>query len=465
MSYTLIKKVVFCSLLLVTRVVDADGAPEAICRRKCSADPATDPCDNPPPELPRFLLAGQSNAEGFSNQALQGLFNQTIQIVNGKFRKPLPSNKDQQVERRQEITEDLRVAFGDARDATEGSSTYMAKLIYRMAGKNETQSLLNKDTILAPHPDVVCSFSNPQQDEDIDCERPVSPIEGETCGAGSTSYGPELTFGHHFRQLDTKYKGLAFGITKVAVGGTQISNWTKNSDTDYNYWFSLQDNIRADKGSLEAFFWFQGENDHFPTTTPQEEYLESLKNLVDNVRREIFDAHRARWGEEGSPTAQFESHEDVPVVIFELGSWIGNGVTVAREGGAPGGVILAQRQFVEEDPNSILVNTGTNDDEFKRLSSFYHFDAPSQLIIGHRLAESFKELLDITEEQLNATNATNATIPDDTIPDDVIPDDIIPDDTIPDETTPDMTIPDATINAPTTGNAIVRPITNILHRL
>ena len=119
----------------------------------------------------------------------------------------------------------------------------------------------------------------------------------------------------------------------------------------------------------------------------------SLKELVRRVRGEIFKAHRSRWGKDGSPTAKWQKRSDVPVVIFELGPWIGNGIAEKREE-APGSVILAQRQFVEEDDNAILVNTGTHDNENKRLSRFYHFDAPSQLIIGQRMADQFKRLLE-----------------------------------------------------------------------
>ena len=43
-------------------------------------------------------------------------------------------------------------------------------------------------------------------------------------------------------------------------------------------------------------------------------------------------------------------------------------------------------------PNTILVNTGSNEDPKERLSKFYHFDAPSQLTIGHRIAVVRKHL-------------------------------------------------------------------------
>ena len=44
-------------------------------------------------------------------------------------------------------------------------------------------------------------------------------------------------------------------------------------------------------------------------------------------------------------------------------------------------------QFNTSDANAILVNTGTNDDPEKRLSGYYHFDAPSIIIIGQRIAD------------------------------------------------------------------------------
>jgi len=389
----------------------AEGGNKNLCRKSCSADPEEDPCENPLPEIPRFLLAGQSNAQGYSDQAMEDLFKKTVNTVNHRFKKPLPKTREEKAKRREKVTEKLIELIGQAQEATEGAVFNEAKLIYRMAGNNKTKSLLNNNVILKPHADVVCSYSKPDQTSEIDCERPVSPKKGETCGGGSDNFfGPELMFAHHFRQMDTKYKNTTFGITKVAVGGTQIKEFMKGSGSEKNYWQSLQDNIRADKGSIEAFFWFQGENDHFPESISQEEYYHSLKDLVKKVRGEIFKAHRVRWGKEGSPTAKWEKRSDVPVVIFELGPWIGNGVTEKREE-APGSVILAQRQFVEDDENAILVNTGTDDNENKRLSKFYHFDAPSQLIIGHRMADKFQELLEtIDARAMNVTvNATAKT--------------------------------------------------------
>jgi len=415
MSSNLLLLTILCWVLIAAGVLNAaETRRNSSCRRKCSADPDSDPCENPVSEFPRFLLAGQSNAQGFSDEALDGLFNRTIEIVNGKFREPLPTNVAERRVRKRAIIAELQSAFSEAKGAKKGSSTYMAKTIYRMAGRRKRWSVLNNNTILAPHPNVLCSFSNPKRDKTIDCERKISAIDGETCGGRNNNYyGPELMFAHKFRKLTTKYKKTRFGITKVAAGGTKINAWLKKSGSKSKYWDSLQDSIRADDGTIEAFFWFQGSNDKFPTPIPQEEYFESLQKLVNDVRGEIFKAHRARWGKEGSPTARFDSSKDIPVVILELGPWIGN--KVANEfGESPGSVILAQRQFVAQDPNSILVNTGTKNNKFKRLSAFYHFDAPSHLIIGHRLAKSFEKLLDTIEKRNTAVESydpmSNSTI-------------------------------------------------------
>ena len=402
-------------LIAVLCWVSLDGvaANKSLCRASCSADPDENPCDNKLPVIPRFLLAGQSNAQGFSDQALDKLHIKSISVVREKFKRPLPSTKEQHDQRRIEVTEALIKIIEQGEGASNASAYNEANLMYDMAGNNKTTSILKWNTINQPHPDVVCSYTRPDQMETIDCERPVSPKVGRTCGGGNHElkwFGPELMFSHHFRNLDTKYKNNTFGITKVAVGGTKIKEFMKGSKSDRNFWQSLKDNIIADKGTQEAFFWFQGESDMFPATS-QEEYHDNLKELVKRVRGEIFKAHKKRWGKEGSPTAKFKKRADVPVVIFELGSWIGNGVSAKKGGVSPGPVILAQRQFVQGDENAILVNTGTADNEYERLSSYYHFDAPSQLIIGQRMADQFQKLLGAIEaRKLVNTTLVNATL-------------------------------------------------------
>jgi len=405
----------------------------------------------------RFFFAGQSNMLGYSHQALQELFFQTIQIVNEKFNEeeeeedqnktvkqekrkkfakyaknvknvknvknerrlpesnivgnnPLKNKKRKKEKKRKRpkqvvdekkdrIEAKLQSVIGRALEAKEWSTKWEAELMYELAGDSKKGSPLNNETMLVPHPSVYCSNVNPRQlPTGTVCERPVSPI---ACGADGRNYGPELMFSHVFPTLDTKYKGMPFGITKLSPSGSRISQFMKGSGSVFNYWESMKINIHADNGTIEAFFWFQGEAEHFPETMAKELYLELLTTLVGDVRREIFIAHRKRWGVEGSPTAKFETASDIPVVIVELGPWIGNGVAEGR-GEGPGNIIRAQREYVSKiDPNSILVNTGTNDNPKKRLSGYFHFDAPSQLVIGNNMAKAFQQLLnrDTTSRQ------------------------------------------------------------------
>ncbi len=175
----------------------------------------------------------------------------------------------------------------------------------------------------------MCSYTNPQSmGRRLDCERPITP---DTCNANG--HGPELIFAHHFPTLETQYKGLDIGITKVAAGGTTISQWMKqNSADDNNYWNTLADAIHGSSGTMEAFVWFQGENDNFLEDEAEKAmYQDRLTQFVSDVREEIFQT-----------SSNFQSKEDIPVVIVELGEWI-------REigGSGEGSIIGAQRAFVE----------------------------------------------------------------------------------------------------------------------
>jgi hypothetical protein len=53
--------------------------------------------------------------------------------------------------------------------------------------------------------------------------------------------------------------------------------------------------------------------------------------------------------------------------------------------------------YGNRNPNSILVNTGANDDPKKRLSKFYHYDAASQLVIGDRIAKVIRFMVVIDD--------------------------------------------------------------------
>jgi len=310
----------------------------------------------------------------------------------------------------------LESEFRRAEGATRVSGSYMARRLYDMV--HDGGLPLATTLLLEEHPTTVCSYTDPSQTPYLGCEMPLSPY---TCNANGI--GPELVFGHSFAKPETitttttttkittnPYRNRPFGIVKTVVGGSKIELWVSplpggEEEPPHRssscYWDALRDNIRSMNGTIEAFVWFQGENDQI-FGTPATEYGALLARFVGDVRAEIFEAHRKRWGTKGSPTRRWNAPTEVPVVICELGPWIGHTVVaIEQHGVAPGGIIEAQRRFVEGDPNAVLVNTGTTTsststsssssaeekEDPAQLSLFYHFDAPSQLIIGHRIAE------------------------------------------------------------------------------
>ena len=190
-------------------------------------------------------------------------------------------------------------------------------------------------------------------------------------------------FAHTFPKRDSPLKGQAISIAKVAVGGTQIyKHWMKvNKDEEDNYWYALADVIKGAQGSLEGFVWFQGENDSFDDWN-KENYLDNLTEFIADVRQEIV----------YSSNGKFSSATDVPVVICELGNWIF---------GIDPTVIEAQRSFVANDSNSILVPTGAGPDPKETMTAFYHYNAASMLVIGNRVAKAMANLLERNADQHN----------------------------------------------------------------
>jgi len=234
----------------------------------------------------------------------------------------------------------------------------------------EIQDLMTTEDMLNDHDIITCSHTKPHVTNVLDCERPLSSI---ACGGDYDQYGPEFMFAHAFENLDSPLKSQKVGITKVSVGGTEIyKNWMKdNKNNDDNYWNTLVDAIKGTQGTLEAFVWFQGENDSFADLN-KENYLNNLTQFVADVRQEIY-----------GTSSKFSSPSDIPVIIIELGYWI-QGVDMA--------VIEAQRAFVANDSKAELVNSGTGTMD-ENLTAFYHYDAASQLIIGNRVALAMADLL------------------------------------------------------------------------
>lgn len=303
---------------------------------KCSAD-----------NISRFLFAGQSNMEGNPEEANPGLYYDLLRILNTKGK-----NKKWKLEEMEKEIMDQE--YCEEESVSENEARFMFKL-RRFTRKK------GKSAITRENKKVVCSFTDPEMIW-LDCERPMTST---ACGR---PFGPELMFAQQFPKLKSPLKKKKVGIIKVAQGGTEIyKHWMKDSGI---YWPKLRDAITAAKGSIEAFVWFQGENDSFDDWN-QNNYLDHLTEFVADVRNEIF-----------VTSEKFQSAEDVPVVIVELGAW--------RRGTI---VIEAQRTFVKNTKNTKLVKTGADEDERQRMTGNYHFDSASMLIIGSRVAKAVAKLL------------------------------------------------------------------------
>jgi hypothetical protein len=243
-------------------------------------------------------------------------------------------------------------------------------------------------------------------------------------------------------------------------GDGDTSRDTETVEED-NYWSLLRESIHAAAGTIEAFVWFQGESEQLlfgnQKTSEEEEldpesaatkdpnpddadpdvesiYYHRLSKLVADVRQEIYTAYVINKTKTKNKTINaevdddenddddtrvliFESPEDVPVVIVELGSWaasIGTKAAIKIAGAAaslndeatnydqffPGPIIAAQRKYVAEHPtNSMLVHTGGHKNPSHQLSQYYHYDAASILIIGDRIAKALSTLTSIQYEK------------------------------------------------------------------
>jgi hypothetical protein len=227
----------------------------------------------------------------------------------------------------------LNTANDNVNEPNPEASEKIAKRLYSMK-----RYLKSKKIYKPTRENSVCSYTNPSKRTTIDCEKMVTP---EACGGrdshggDSGEFGPELMFAIKFPRKKGKFFRKQIGITKVAVGGTRIRQWMKEyeDDTAPNYWGDLAAAFSAASGTLEAFVWFQGEND---ATSERDNiawyddiYLADLTQFIDDVRQEIFNA-----AEVGKCSAK----DAIPVIIDQVGFWADS---------MNSGVVEAQRTFVQ----------------------------------------------------------------------------------------------------------------------
>lgn len=231
------------------------------------------------------------------------------------------------------------------------------------------------------------------------------------CGG---SFGHELMFSRAL-ELEMGHQNR-FEVVKNAHDGTEIHEyWYPDNG---KYWYKLQSSIRSRKGygNWKGFIWHQGIQGlckisimhmleavhHFLTLLcaksllPQDSlkkkgvedtsltYLGNLTGLIAEVRAEMFDASEGAW----------QCKQEIPVVVVQIGYWPQNDrAQRVRE---------AQVEYCDGDPRAELA---IMDD----LSRFYHFDAPSFLISGHRIAQAYRSAVqrNVTCPSTSAPNSSS----------------------------------------------------------
>mmetsp|Transcript_27820 Transcript_27820/g.50757 ORF Transcript_27820/g.50757 Transcript_27820/m.50757 type:complete len:546 (+) Transcript_27820:146-1783(+) len=209
-----------------------------------------------------------------------------------------------------------------------------------------------------------CSFVIPQD---------AGGVEDRSGGSKPTVWNSECggTFGHELtfsRTLEMQMgQQTSFETVKNAHGGTEIhKHWYPGYGS---YWDQLRESIVSKKGlgNWKGFIWHQGTqevwNEYEDTSLT---YLGNLTGLIREVRVAMFAA---------SLPGTWQCKEQIPVVVVQIGYW--------PQGGRWQRVREAQADYTASDPKAELVKT---DD----LSRFYHFDAPSFLIGGNRIARAYQ---------------------------------------------------------------------------
>ncbi len=240
-----------------------------------------------------------------------------------------------------------------------------------MEGPGQTNYLReNKLTsLLEERDDVLCVYAG----------RVTGPLLPEF-GFRRGNFGPELLFGHEMG--DTLENDII--LFKSALGGTTLHvDWrppgaVKRAGGEvgplYNQMISrfhtfLRNLEKAYPGynkkqgyEIAGFIWLQGESDCCAKTDEgrgyQNFYKENLDDFVNDVRKDV-----------GLP--------ELPFIIVQINDGVWDGKSC---GGGPM-VREIERKKAGSDPNiSLVVSMDLNDG--------YHYDTPSHIIIGERIARA-----------------------------------------------------------------------------
>ena len=220
-----------------------------------------------------------------------------------------------------------------------------------------------------------CSFKEASESSNgiitvDDVSQGTVPIKWDAnCGR---IFGHELLFSRTL-ELEMSYTN-EFEMHKVARGGSEIfEHWYPNHGL---HWNLLKEAIEERKGEgvdWKGFIWHQGSQEAWSEREYGEDrslyYYGNLTGLVNEVRTLMFENSASYW----------QCKEEIPVVIVQVGYWPSDNQLSQR-------VRDAQARLCDEDPRAVMVKS--ND-----LSQNYHYDAPSFLISGNRIAHAYQEAL------------------------------------------------------------------------
>ena len=342
--------------------------------------PHTPAYSQPTKKVKIFLMAGQSNMQGF------GTGEMLRKLLCAKEELELPEDPNECYGALPDVEDRIFEMIGDYYGNLQTYDDQNARLVAQLVNENE----LIDHRLLDPFDQVKAINFNYRRSNGVRSEPTIwsGPLKlGFGNSSSKETFGPELVFGHHIAQ----YIDEEIILLKVAEGGTDLyEKWRSPSmearlgvsDEPTNYPLlvehltEVQTNISVHfpeyeglqvETELAGFVWFQGWNDGIlpvaPTYAPA--YEENLTDLVTDLRNDL-------------------DMPDLPVLIAQ------------SQNDDFYGTIIQQAQRAVADQIGNAQSFITTD-----LSNSFHYDPAAVLVIGDRMAAAMADLL--REDESEAT--------------------------------------------------------------
>ena len=334
--------------------------------------PHTPAYSQPTKKVKIFLMAGQSNMQGF------GTGEMLRKLLCAKEELELPEDPNECYGALPDVEDRIFEMIGDYYGNLQTYDDQNARLVAQLVNENE----LIDHRLLDPFDQVKAINFNYRRSNGVRSEPTIwsGPLKlGFGNSSSKETFGPELVFGHHIAQ----YIDEEIILLKVAEGGTDLyEEWRSPSmearlgvsDEPTNYPLlvehltEVQTNISVHfpeyeglqvETELAGFVWFQGWNDGIlpvaPTYAPA--YEENLTDLVTDLRNDL-------------------DMPDLPVLIAQ------------SQNDDFYGTIIQQAQRAVADQIGNAQSFITTD-----LSNSFHYDPAAVLVIGDRMAAAMADLL------------------------------------------------------------------------